>query len=117
MLIVAVIVAGICIGVLSACARVPKVRVLPVISADVLAALVAVGLFMVDSANLLAALAFVALTVVSSAAYSALLWSRQFAESAPGFGTLFRQELFRPGRVRGIYEAHAQSPSQFRGEI
>lgn len=105
LLIAAVLIAGLCIGVLSACARVPHPRLLSTISATVLVVLAALTLFVLDPSNLWLALSFVALVVLSSAAYSTVLWSRELAEAAPSMGTLFMQVLFRPAYVRDTYAA------------
>lgn len=105
LLTIAILLASFCTGILVASARVPQVRVLPLLCAAMLAVLSATVLFVLSPSNFLLAMLFLLVAIVSATTYSAWLWTKELGSESPGFWRLVALELYRPSYVRKAHEA------------
>jgi len=80
MLVFGLLIAGSCVGVLTASARVPHVRVLPSVICFALAIGTVVALMGAGRSDAVTILAFLGGMFVSSSLYSGLIWVRIFPE-------------------------------------
>lgn len=106
LILIAVLIAGACIGVLWGAAQVPRPRIGATISAGVLAVLCVTALGLSRQADLVGGLLFV-LTALSASVLSAARAWHAVLDDTPGYWWIVLQEVIHPGYVRRSFESRA----------
>ena len=97
------IVVGACLGLLLSESRIPRIKIVPSIGADVVA-LIAMALLLTHTPNPTpVALVFVGATVVSSALYAGVLWKREDLDPTVTYWGWVMRELTHPRYARELY--------------
>ncbi|WP_018134316.1 hypothetical protein [Acaricomes phytoseiuli] len=97
------IVVGICIGVILATGRVPKIRWVPLIAAGVLLAVAIFGFQNLRLVSTGEALLLLLSILISMVLYSGVLWDRQKLDPQVTYWGWAWRELIHPGYARALY--------------
>lgn len=113
---------GACLGVLLASCRVPRVRVVPLISSVILLVLAAVALVAIDASNFAAAIVFVLAVGASTILYSAAAWRGIFRDLPHPYAWFCFSELIHPNYLRQLHVTNRQArrsaaPEHAHGEV
>ena len=101
--------AGLCFGVLTARACVPRTQLLPLVCSLALSLIGVVPLILGSSGSLLNGLIFTFAVLISAAVYGAELWRRTGLGQEFSLWQLIWIGLWRPRYLRAAYEADAKS--------
>ena len=103
---------GACLGVLLASCRVPRLRIVPLISSVILLVIAAVALVLIDISNFAAAIMFVLAVGASTILYSAGVWRGIFRDLPHAYAWFCLSELIHPNYLRQLHATKTEPATQ-----
>lgn len=95
---------GLALGIVTASLRVPKVRMVPLLAAAVLAGSAVLGMLLyVDDVSHGASLLLIAISTLASTLYGARLWQRENLDPSVTYWGWVQREFFHPSYGRRVY--------------
>jgi hypothetical protein len=106
--LIAIALVGVCLGVLTASTRVPRIRVVPFIGSLVIVVAAVIVSLQFEATSLLGGIVFAASVLISSSVYAGVLWKREDLEPGLTVWDWMLRDFTHPRYVRELYlEAHS----------